>query len=225
LIIEDDPVILANLHDFLETNGHVPDTAADGVTGLHRAVTGDYDVIVLDLGLPGMNGLALCRRLREDAQYATPILMLTARDTLEDKLSGFQHGADDYLVKPFALKELEARLLALHRRHRGRVAGGLRSVGALSFDPQALTVRFEGAVVKLTPKCMRLVECMISRPNHVFSRRELESAVWGGEQETSATLRSHLRVLRQELVRAGGYDPIENIHGIGYRLLARRPEA
>ena len=221
LIIEDDPAIAANLYDFLEARGHVPDTAGDGVTGLHLAVTGGFDAIVLDLGLPGMDGTALCRKLREEARDETPVLMLTARDTLEDKLEGFARGADDYLVKPFALREVEARLTALHKRHAGRVTSSTLVAGGLSFDPETLAIRFDGKDVKLPPKCVRLLETLIARPNRVFSRSELESAVWGSEQETSDTLRSHMHVLRRELTQAGGYDPIENVHGMGYRLVPR----
>jgi DNA-binding response OmpR family regulator len=219
LIIEDDAAIAANLYDFLESRGHVPDVSGDGVTGLHRAITGGFDAIVLDLGLPGMDGTTLCRRLREDAHDGTPVLMLTSRDTLEDKLEGFARGADDYLVKPFALKEVEARLVALHKRHAGRVTSSTLTAGSLSFNPETLAIRFADRDVKLPPKCVRLLETMITRPNRVFSRSELENAVWGGAQETSDTLRSHMHVLRRELMQAGGYDPIENVHGMGYRLV------
>jgi DNA-binding response OmpR family regulator len=225
LIIEDDPAIAANLYDFVESRGHVPDTAGDGVTGLHMAITGDFDVIVLDLGLPGMDGTTLCRKLREEARNETPVLMLTSRDTLEDKLAGFALGADDYLVKPFALKEVEARLSALHKRRAGRVTASTLTAGSLSFDPETLAIRFAGKDVKLPPKCVRLLEALIARPNRVFSRSELESAVWGAEQETSDTLRSHMHVLRRELMQAGGYDPIENVHGMGYRLVPGSPTA
>lgn len=218
LIIEDDPAIAANLYDFLEARGHAVDAAADGITGLHLAVTQPFDVILLDLGLPGMDGTALCRRLRDEAHIDTPILMLTARDTLEDKLRGFELGADDYLVKPFALKEVEARLTALHRRHTGRTVSRTLTVGDLSLDPRTLSIRFAGAEVKLPPKCIRLLELLMSEPGRVFSRRELETEIWGEPQETSDTLRSHMHVLRRELVRAGGRDPIETVHGIGYRL-------
>ena len=223
LIIEDDPAIAANLYDFLEARGHVPDTARDGVTGLHMAVTGAFDAIVLDLGLPGMDGKTLCRKLREDARDGTPVLMLTARDTLEEKLEGFARGADDYLVKPFALREVEARLTALHKRHAGRVTSSTLVAGSLSFNPDTLEIRFGGRDVKLPPKCVRLLETLIARPNRVFSRSELESAVWGGVQETGDTLRSHMHVLRRELTQAGGYDPVENVHGMGYRLVLRAP--
>lgn len=219
LIIEDDPTIAANLYDFLEACGHAVDAAPDGVTGLHLAVTGKFDAIVLDLGLPALDGMALCRKLREEARNDTPVLMLTARDTLGDKLEGFARGADDYLVKPFALKEVEARLTALCKRRQGRVATGALVAGSLTFDPETLAIRFDGNDVRLPPKCVRLLEILIERPNRVFSRRELENAVWGADQPTSDTLRSHMHVLRRELARAGGHDPIENIHGLGYRLV------
>lgn len=223
LIIEDDPAIAANLYDYLEARGHAVDAAADGVTGLHLAVTGGFDAIVLDVGLPGMDGVALCRKLRDEANNDTPVLMLTARDTLEDKLAGFAGGADDYLVKPFALKEVEARLSALHKRRKGRVAGKSLTAGDLVFDPRSLLVHFRGKEVKLPPKCIRLLETMMAEPDRVFSRRDLETTVWGEEQQTSDTLRSHMHVLRRELTQAGGYDPIENVHGLGYRLLPHAP--
>jgi DNA-binding response OmpR family regulator len=221
LIIEDDPAIAVNLYDYLEGRGHVVDAAADGVTGLHLAVTGGFDAIVLDLGLPGMDGLTLCRKLRDDARNDTPVLMLTARDTLGDKLEGFARGTDDYLVKPFALKEVEARLSALHKRRWGRVAGKPLAAGDIVFDPRSLVVRFRGNEVKLPPKCIRLLETMMAEPGRVFSRADLETAVWGDGLQTSDTLRSHMHVLRRELTQAGGYDPIENVHGLGYRLVPR----
>jgi DNA-binding response OmpR family regulator len=219
LIIEDDPAIAANLYDYLEDRGHVVDAASDGVTGLHLAVTGGFDAIVLDLGLPGMDGLTLCRKLRDEARNDTPVLMLTARDTLQDKLDGFTRGTDDYLVKPFALKEVEARLSALHKRRGGRIAGKPLTAGDLTLDPRTLHIQFRDKEVKLPPKCIRLLEALMAEPGRVHSRRELETAVWGDEQPTSDTLRSHMHVLRRELVHAGGYDPIENVHGMGYRLV------
>jgi DNA-binding response OmpR family regulator len=219
LIIEDDHSIATNLYDFLTGRGHTVDAAADGVTGLHLAVTHAFDAIVLDIGLPGMDGMKVCSKLRTEAQLDTPVLMLTARDTLSDKLRGFEHGADDYLVKPFALKEVEARLTALHKRSGGRVTDKVLTAGDLTLDPRSLITRFAGAEVKLPPKCIRLLELMMSQPGRVFSRAELEHGVWGDAQETSDTLRSHMHLLRRALVDAGGYDPIETVHGLGYRLL------
>ncbi len=210
--------IAANLYDFFESHGHSVDAAADGAVGLHLAATQQFDAILLDLGLPGMSGLALCHKLRNELRIDTPILMLTARDTLEDKLTGFEHGADDYLVKPFALKEVEARLSALHKRHSGRVANRTLEVGNLFYDPKTFSIRFENKDVKLPPKCVRLLALMMSEPGRVFSRKELESEAWENTQETSDTLRSHMHVLRRALTRVGGYDPIETVHGIGYCL-------
>lgn len=223
LIIEDDATIAANLYDFLEARGHSIDAAADGVTGLHLAVSQTFDVIVLDIGLPGMDGLTLARRLREEAHLDVPILMLTARDTLDDKLEGFSRGADDYLVKPFSLKEVEARLVAMHRRRSGRVTPRLLEAGPLSLDPKSMAVIFSGNEVKLPPKCLRILELLISEPGRVISRDEIERLVWGEAQETSDTLRSHLHTLRRALTAAGGYDPVETLHGIGYRLRTDRP--
>jgi DNA-binding response OmpR family regulator len=219
LLIEDDRFIATNLYDFLTARGHSVDAAGDGVTGLHLAVTQPFDAIVLDIGLPGMDGLKLCTKLRSQAQSDTPVLMLTARDTLQDKLQGFQSGADDYLVKPFALTEVEARLTALHKRRSGRVTRKTLISGNLSLDLRALQVRFAEKPVKLPPKCFKLLELLMSETGRVFSRAELENAVWGEAQETSDTLRSHMHVLRRALTDAGSYDPIETVHGLGYRLV------
>ena len=221
LIIEDDVDIATNLHDFLAGRGHVVDHAGDGVTGLHLAVTHDYDCILLDLSLPGMGGLSVCHKLRVEARRATPVLMLTARDTLEDKLAGFDHGADDYLVKPFALREVEARLTALVKRSQGCMAEQLLTVGDIMFDLGTLGISRGGLPVKLPPKCVRLLQVMMARPGHVFSQRDLEVAVWGDTLEASDTLRSHMHLLRRALMRPGRPDPIETVHGFGYRVTAR----
>jgi DNA-binding response OmpR family regulator len=220
LIIEDDRTIATNLYDFLAARGHAVDAAADGITGLRLATSNDFDAIVLDVALPGMDGMKLCRKLRDEAHVDTPVLMLTARDTLEDKLQGFEHGTDDYLVKPFALKEVEARLTALHNRYIGRITSQMLSVGELSLDPRTLDVRFAGKELKLPPKAIALLEMLMRAPGRVFGRAELESAVWGEPQETSDTLRSHMYMLRRALLEAGGYEVIETVHGAGYRLPA-----
>jgi DNA-binding response OmpR family regulator len=225
LIIEDDPDIASNLYDFLEAGGHAVDAAPDGVTGLHLASSGQFDCIVLDIGLPRVDGNALCRRLREDARIDTPVLMITARDTLEDKLKGFEHGADDYLVKPFALKEVEARLIALHRRHTGKSIQRALTVGTLLLDPRTLRVSYRGQDVKLPPKCIRLLEIIMSQPDRIHTRDELEQAAWGDRQQTSDTLRTHMHLLRRALTKAGDTDPIETVHGMGYRLFAHASSA
>jgi DNA-binding response OmpR family regulator len=220
LIIEDDPDIASNLYDFLESAGHAVDAAPDGVTGLHLASSTPFDCILLDVGLPRLDGNTLCRRLREDAHVDTPVLMITARDTLDDKLKGFEHGADDYLIKPFALKEVEARLTALHRRHTGKNTQRMLTVGEITLDPRALRVSFRGNDVKIPPKCLRLLEIIMTQPDKLHTRVELEQAAWGDTQQNSDTLRTHMHVLRRALVQAGGADPIETVHGMGYRLIA-----
>jgi len=217
LIIEDDPDIAGNLCDFLENRGHAADLARDGVNGLHMAVSQDFDVIVLDLGLPGMDGLCLCRKLRREARRDVPVLILTARDVLDDKLAAFDCGADDYLVKPFALREVEARLNALYARRSGRVVDNKLVFGRIEFDPANLAVAVEGRPVRLSRKCLRLLETLVRAPNRVLSRAELENAVWGDEQPMSDTLRSHMHMLRRALTDSRGHSPIETVHGIGYR--------
>ena len=217
LIIEDDLDIATNLYEFLEGRGNVVDLARDGVTGMHLAVSGEFDAIVLDLGLPGVDGLCLCRMLRREAKQDVPVLILTARDMLDDKLAAFECGADDYLVKPFAMREVEARLNALAVRRRGRVVNRRLSYQAIEYDPVNLAVTVEGKTVHLPRKCLRLLEMLISAPERVFTRAELERELWGEEHPQSDSLRSHMHMLRRALTDERGRAPIETVHGVGYR--------
>lgn len=218
LIIEDNPDLAANIGDFLDDRGHVVDFAGDGVTGLHLAVVGDFDAIVLDLALPGMDGLEVCRKLREDADKSTPVLMLTARDRLEDKLKGFEHGADDYLVKPFELQEVEARLQVLSRRGRGRSSRVLK-VGDLVYNLDTLVVTRGGEEVDLNPIGLKLLRRLMESSPNVVSRQELESFVWGEEMPDSDSLRVHIHSLRNAIDKPFGSQMIQTRHGIGYRLV------
>ncbi len=220
LIIEDDLDIATNLYEFLEGRGNVVDLARDGVTGMHLAVSGDFDAIVLDLGLPGVDGLGLCRKLRREALHDVPVLILTARDMLDDKLAAFDCGADDYLVKPFALREVEARLNALVARRRGRVVDRRLCYEAIEYDSAKCSVTVEGKAVHLSRKCLRLLEMLIAAPHRVFTRAELERELWGEEHPQSDSLRSHMHMLRRALTDAQGNAPIETIHGVGYRFAA-----
>ncbi len=219
LIVEDDADISANLYDFLTAQGHSVDAAPNGLVGLHLATSQTFDAIILDLGLPGMDGLTLTQRLRRDAQLATPILMLTARDTLEDKLVGFDAGADDYLVKPFALREVEARLLALVKRAQGKVVNSRLRLGQLEYDPGSGTLTWGKTTLALPPKALQLLVAMLSQPGRLFSRAELETLVWGEEQETSDALRTQLSQLRRVLTLADGRCPLVTVHGRGYKLV------
>jgi DNA-binding response OmpR family regulator len=176
LIVEDNANLAASLWDDLESKGHVIDAAGDGVTGLHLATVNDYDAIILDLILPGLDGLELCRKLRADALKYTPVLMLTARDTLEDKLKGFEHGTDDYLVKPFALEELEARLDALARRANPTSMTRRVRAADLTLDLDTLELRRAGQSIDLTPTGLQILELLMGRPGCVVTRRELVTA-------------------------------------------------
>lgn len=219
LIIEDDADISANLYDYLAARGHAVDAALNGLVALHLATSQTFDVIVLDLGLPGMDGLSLAQRLRREARLSVPILMLTARDTLDDKLAGFDAGADDYLVKPFSLKEVEARLQALVKRAQGRVVDVTLRLGGLEYDPVRGELRWQGALSNLPPKALQLLVAMLEQPDRLFSRNELEKLVWGEEQETSDALRTQLSLLRRALTLADGRCPLVTVHGRGYRLV------
>jgi len=198
LVIEDNRDIAANIGDFLEDKGHVVDFAGDGVTGLHLAVVNEFDAIVLDLTLPGMDGLEVCRKLRQEARKQTPVLMLTARDALDHKLSGFDSGADDYMTKPFALQELEARLLVLARRGKGPQSRVLQ-VADLSFNLDTLTVTRAGKQIPLNPIGLKLLQFLMEASPSVVTRQDLEHRVWGEELPDSDSLRVHIHGLRAAL--------------------------
>ncbi len=218
LIIEDNPDIAANLGDYLEDHGHTVDFAGDGITGLHLAVVNDFDSIVLDLALPGMDGLEVCRKLRSEAGKETPVLMLTARDRLEDKLAGFETGADDYLVKPFELQEVEARLNVLAGRGRRRNRRELK-VGDLKFNLDTLSVNRDGEEIYLNPIGLKLLQCLMDASPNVVSRAELEMEVWGEEMPDSDSLRVHIHSLRSAIDKPFSGNMIQTRHGIGYRLV------
>jgi DNA-binding response OmpR family regulator len=222
LLIEDQRDIAANIWDFLEHHGFVMDHAADGANGLRMALDGVYDVIVLDLGLPKLDGLDLCRALRE-AHRDTPVLMLTARDTLDDKLIGFAHGADDYVVKPFAMKELEARIRALHRRGRLQQGEVLR-VADLVVDPVNLSVQRAGQTLTVTRAGFTLLESLMRHSPHLVRHAELANALWGESGGDIATLHTHLSVLRSIIDRPFETRLLHTVHGFGYRIAENRDQ-
>lgn len=220
LIIEDHQDIAASIYDYLESIGYTMDAAADGVTGLHLAVTNDYDVIILDLGLPGIDGIELCHRIRKDAKDQTPILMLTARDALEQKLEGFEAGADDYLTKPFALAELAARTKVLAERTI-RTALELLKVGDLSLDIERHRVRRAGQRIDLNPTIFKLLTYLMQNPHRVVTREELEHTVWGDAPPDSDALRTHLSNLRNAIDKPFDKHLMHTIRGFGYQLTDR----
>ena len=218
LLIEDHHDIAAMVCEHLEFSGYDIDYAADGVTGLHLAVSGEFDAIILDLMLPGMDGLEVCRKYRQEAGGNTPILMLTARDTLEDKVAGLDAGADDYLVKPFEMAELDARLRALLRRSGGNVGDQKLKVGDLEFDTGTLQVKRAGKTLALTPIGMKLLMALMKASPRVVSRRALEREAWGDIVPDSDALRSHLYNLRKSIDKPFETPLLHNVPGMGYRL-------
>lgn len=220
LVVEDNADLAANIADYLEAKGYLVDVAMDGVTGLHLAVSQPHDVIVLDLMLPGIDGLSLCRRLRRDAQSSVPVLMLTARATLDDKAAGFGEGADDYLVKPFELRELDLRLRALTRR--AHTAASLRrlQVADLVFDLDTFEVQRAGQALSLQALPLRILELLMRRAPGVVRRREIEQVVWGDSPPDSDALRVHMHTLRSAIDPPGRPPLLHTLRGVGYQLKA-----
>jgi DNA-binding response OmpR family regulator len=224
LVIEDHADLAENIGDFLELEGHSVDVALDGVVGLHLAVTEPYDVIVLDLMLPGIDGLSLCRRLQAELPRRVPILMLTALDSLSDKLQGFESGASDYLTKPFALEELAARLNALHSSTRERSDAGTLRYADVELDRTRFEARRDGRRLELKRTAFRILEELVLAAPGVIERSALERAIWGDEPPDSDSLRTHIYTLRRVLDRPFDRALLHTVHGVGYRLLDANEE-
>lgn len=217
LIVEDNRDICANIAAYLEKHPYILDFAYDGLSAMHLVLTNPFDVIVLDLMLPGMDGLSFCKKLRAEANVDKPVLMLTARDTLDDKLNGFAAGADDYLVKPFALQELHARLQALYRRSHGKT-DNLLTVGELTLNRSTLQVHRAGRRVELNPTGMKLLQRLMEEAPAVVDRDALETLLWADELPDGDALRSHMYKLRQAIDRPFDSPLIHTVHRIGYRI-------
>ena len=218
LIVEDNRNISEMVGEYLEDKGYEVDYAADGLDGYRLATENDYDVVVLDLMLPRMDGIELCRRLRSEARKSTPVLMLTARDTLDDKLSGLSQGADDYLTKPFAIQELEARLRALIRRERRQVGSEVLAVADLALDPASMRVTRGGIELQLSPIGLRLLTILMRESPRVVGRQEIEREIWGNSLPDSDTLRSHLYNLRKVIDKPFDRPLLHTVQSAGYRV-------
>ncbi|HET6604054.1 MAG TPA: response regulator transcription factor [Xanthomonadaceae bacterium] len=218
LLVEDNRNISEMVGEYLEHHGFSVDFASDGVDALHLATENSYDVIVLDLMLPRMDGIEVCRRLRTEAKKSTPVLMLTARDTLDDKVQGLEVGADDYLVKPFAVQELEARVRALIRRDRRQVSAEVLQVGDLVLDTATLRVTRDAKDLQLSPIGLKLLTILMRESPRVVSRRDIEREIWGDSLPDSDTLRSHLYNLRKVIDKPFQKPLLHTIHSAGYRL-------
>ncbi len=218
LLIEDHKDIAANIAEYFEVRGDVVTHAIDGVSGLEFALHHTYDAIVLDLMLPGMDGIALCRNLRQAGHTRVPILMLTAKDLLADKIEGFEAGADDYLVKPFSLVELDARLKALVRRASPMATPRVLTVGDLQFDLNTLEAERGGERIKLNPTTRRILAVLMQNSNRVVTRAELEHELWGDRAPEGDFLRAHMHALRTAIDKNFPVKLLHTIHGTGYRL-------
>ncbi|KRG74435.1 chemotaxis protein CheY [Stenotrophomonas ginsengisoli] len=218
LVIDDNQHLVANIFDYFEPRGHVLDAAPDGVTGLYLATTQEYDAIILDWMMPRLEGTALLERLRREHGSTVPVIMLTARGELPDKIAGFRSGADDYLVKPFALPELEVRLEALQLRRDGRSAQQRLQVGDLSLDLSTLEAHRAGHLLHLYPACRKLLEVLMRASPAAVPRERLEQALWGDELPDGDMLRSHIYELRRAVDAPFAVKLLHTLPKLGYRL-------
>ena len=221
LIVEDEVKLASLIRRGLRDEGMLADVAVKGEDALWMAGATEYDAIVLDLMLPGVDGFEVCRRLRGDGVWS-PVLMLTARDAVEDRVAGLDGGADDYLVKPFSFAELVARLRALGRRGPVERPNVLRA-GDLELDPATRAVRRGDSEISLSAKEFALLETFMRRPGQVLDRYQLLEHAWDGEYENrSNVVDVYVRYLREKIDRPFGTDTIETVRGVGYRLRAQR---
>jgi DNA-binding response OmpR family regulator len=225
LIAEDDYGIACNLHTYFELKNFDVETVYSGQAALHRCSVAIFDIVLLDLGLPGLDGLTFLQRLRGELRSNVPVLVISARSDLDDKLAGFEHGADDYLVKPFALSEVEARVRALLKRAAGAaVVEPILRFDSLELDTRSGEARVAGRVLHLTPKAAALLELLLRTPGQLVRRQKVEEALWPEASPQPDALRSQIHWLRRALADHG-FDGLETVHGVGYRLIAAdRPE-
>lgn len=218
LLVEDDDRIARPVAEDLRHQHYVVEIATDGIEGWDYVQAADYDLILLDLMLPRLDGISLCKRLRTSG-YKGFVLMLTAKDTTSDKILGLDAGADDYLVKPFELEELEARVRALLRRPP-ELRQPVLSQGELSLDPAYHTVSYATQAIDLTPKEYLLLEYLLQNPGQVFTRTMLLDKLWELDRASGEnTIKTHITNVRSKLKAAGCTEKmIETVYGVGYRM-------
>ncbi|MGJ8516983.1 response regulator transcription factor [Carnimonas bestiolae] len=217
LVIEDNPDIRANLIDYLELRGYRVDAAHSGTLGLELATSQSFDLIVLDLMLPGLSGYQVASKLRDEWQSTTPIIMLTARDALEDRLHGFDSGADDYLIKPFALEELAARIEVVLKRASGSIARQLQ-VADLTLDLDTLIVTRAGQPLHIKNAELTILTLLMRKSPHMVSRQTIEEHLWGDDPPDSDSLRTHIHNLRNAIDKPFRRPLLHTLRGQGYRL-------
>jgi DNA-binding response OmpR family regulator len=217
LIVEDEHLIATSIKKGLEQEHYTADIAFDGIEGYDLAATGDYDIILLDLMLPGLDGLSICKKLR-DEKNNTPILMLTAKSQLEDKIKGLNSGADDYLTKPFAFEELLARIRALSRRPQ-QTTGKVLTVGDLSLDTATYQIKRGTKELRLSSKEYALLECLMRHSGQILNKDQLIQYVWSYESDILPnTVEVYIRNLRQKIDKPFKNKLIQTIRGFGYKI-------
>ncbi len=219
LLVEDNREIAGILFDYFESIGMELDYAANGEQGLQLALAGKFDIIILDLMLPRMDGLTLCNKLR-DSGNDTPVLMLTALDNREDMLNGFEHGADDYLTKPFDLDILEARMQALIRRYRGTVSASDLLFGPLKINQKTRTAYRDGKALALTPTTYTILQLLCLKAPQIVSKQEIADRLWQEGEYNDDVLRSHIYQLRNQLDKPFSQPMLKTVPKIGFRLEA-----
>ncbi|MDO9477484.1 MAG: response regulator transcription factor [Pseudohongiella sp.] len=216
LLVEDEPALARNVVDYLQLCGHHVDYAADGKHGLFLALQHNFDVILLDLMLPRLDGLSVCRQLRTQGSRHIPVLMLTARDTLDEKTQGFYAGADDYLTKPFALAELALRCQALARRSQPDAY--TLDIGPLGIDRRSHQAWRAGQLLQLHPLGFQILLMLAEASPAVLSRQQLSERLWPDDAPDSDALRSHIYLLRQQLDKPFDWPLLHTVHGVGFVL-------
>lgn len=221
LLVEDNHDLALNVSEFFERKGHIIDYAADGLSALNLVLRQNYDVIILDVMLPGLNGLTFCQQIRETHGLDTPVIMLTAKDTEDDKLEGFKAGTDDYLVKPFSLPELEARLQSLIRRSSNHTFSKKNLiVEDLEYSPDTMKLKRGDTELSLKPIPLKILVILMQNTDRVVTRQEIEQQVWNDDPPDSEVLRSHIYAIRSEIDKPGMTKLVHTIRGVGYRLAA-----
>jgi DNA-binding response OmpR family regulator len=223
LIVEDDRDLARNLLDFLQLQGYVTDYAADAYSAIHLLGANDYDLLVLDLMLPGEDGLSLCRRVRTELRSPIPIVMLTAKDEVDTKVSAFDIGADDYVVKPAALREIEARIRALIRRAGREADNAVLEVGDLRLDTGTMRVTRAGQAIALPPVPLKILSLLMRRSPNVVHRAALQREIWGDEPGDGHALIVHMHTLRNAVDKPFDRQLVHTVRGFGYRVALVQP--
>lgn len=218
LLVEDHRLLAETMMDYLETESIEVDYAVNGLQGLEIARSQPFDAIILDVNLPGIDGFTICQQLRQTYKIDTPVLMLTARDQLEDRIKGFENGADDYLIKPFENQELVMRLRALVKRDRGEVTTKLLTVGSLKLDTGKMQIWRDDTPIEVSPTSFRILSILVRAYPKVVTREAIEQELWGSDMPDTDTLRSHVYNLRKAVDHPFEEAMVQTVKGVGLKL-------